>query len=216
MLDARHGIQTEGNVMLDTLNIPTTDRVHYAPSGWLLLRRALPAREVGTEDVFLDAGAGKGRIVLQAALRYRFRRVIGVELTHSLYRIASDNITANRGRCLTTDVELVHADITDYTVPDDVTIVYMYNPFTGIVFDTFIRRLLESIDRNPRPIRIIYVNPVEETRLLETGRVRFVRSVWGRCTTRIYLMAPSCLMAPNLRADGSEMSLNGSGVTVSC
>jgi len=183
-----HGIRTEDQIRLEHLGAPVSDRVDYAPSGWLLLRRALPRHEVSEDDVLLDAGAGMGRIVLQAAVNYPFRRVIGVEMVDSLQRIAADNLARHRHRWRSQDATVVHSDITDYLVPDDVTIVYLYNPFTGSVFDTFVRHLQESLDRNPRTLRIIYANPVEEDRLLATGLVRPLRSVRARCRTKVYLM----------------------------
>ena len=48
-------------------------------------------------DVFLDLGAGKGRMLL-AASRYPFRRVIGVELSDRLAAIARSNVAAFRLR----------------------------------------------------------------------------------------------------------------------
>jgi hypothetical protein len=51
----------------------------------------------------------------------------------------------------------------------------MYNPFTGELFDAAIARLLESLDRTPRPMRLIYRNPVEHARLMGTGRATAIR-----------------------------------------
>jgi predicted RNA methylase len=143
------------------------------------LRRILPRREVTEEDVFVDLGSGKGRVVLQAALHYPFRRVHGVELSGHLHEIAQRNLALTRHLLSGRDVQLVRADATEFPVPDDVTVVFLYNPFTGEAFATVVRRLLESLDRNPRTLRIVYGNPVEEARLLDTGRVRLVRTLRG-------------------------------------
>ncbi len=70
-----HGIETAGHVREVSHFHP--DRVWYQASGWTYLRRVLPPREVGAGDVFLDMGSGKGRVLLQAAQRYPFARVIG-------------------------------------------------------------------------------------------------------------------------------------------
>lgn len=125
------------------------------------LRRILPPREVTDHDVFVDFGSGMGRVVLQAA-RYPFRKVIGVEVSETLHSIARENIDRNRQRLRCPDTELVHADALDYELPDDVTVAFLYNPFRGEIFATVIERLLQSVERNPRPLRIIYVNPIEE------------------------------------------------------
>src|SRR5437763_11062946 len=68
-----------------------TDRVRYEPSGWGYLARALDPAEVGPDDVFVDFGSGKGRVVYQAG-RLPFRRVIGVEVSEELNRIARRNL----------------------------------------------------------------------------------------------------------------------------
>jgi hypothetical protein len=76
------------------------------------------------------------------------------------------------------DVEIINEDVIKYDIPDDVTVVYMYNPFRGAIFDKVIEKLIASVDRNPRRIRLIYYHMMERRTLEETGRVRFLR--YGR------------------------------------
>jgi len=127
--------------------------------------------------VFCDFGSGKGRVVCQAA-KYRFARVIGVELSEELNRIARENVARHRtvraGR-----VEIVTADVLDWPIPDDLSVAYFYNPFVGEIFHTVVTRLIESFDRHPRRLRILYVNPREHQYLLSTGRIRPVRHLRG-------------------------------------
>jgi SAM-dependent methyltransferase len=129
--------------------------------------------------VFLDLGSGQGRVVFQAARFYPFRRVVGVELVADLHARAAANIAGNRGRLRCRDVQLVCSDVLDFRIPDDVTVVHLYNPFTGNTFATVIDRLLASVDRRPRRLRIVYANPVEHEQLMATGRVRLARRVHG-------------------------------------
>jgi len=178
LVERRWGTETAQSVKLDELGIEAAGRVHYEPSGWLDLRRVLSPREVGPDDAFLDIGAGKGRVVLQAA-RYRFRRVLGVELSPTLCEIATANVAARRRRLRCQDVVIVNDDATAYRVPDDVTVVYLYNPLRGPLFEAAIERLLESLDRTPRPLRVIYRTPMEEDLLLSSGRFQLTRTVRG-------------------------------------
>jgi hypothetical protein len=60
-----------------------------------------------------------------------------------------------------------------------VTVAFFDNPFVGHIFATVVDRLLASVDRAPRRLRIVYFNPVEHERLLATGRIRLVRRVSG-------------------------------------
>jgi SAM-dependent methyltransferase len=194
LIDRRWGIETSLEADLETLGFEDAHRVRYEPSSWWDLRRALRADDVAEDDVFLDLGSGKGRVVLQAA-RYPFRRVIGVELSPQLTEVAARNLTMVRSRVRAGHVELVTADAVDYEVPDDVTVVYIYNAFRGPVFDAAIGQILASVDRAPRHVRLIYRTAVEHERLLATRRFRPTRTVRGlrpgrawsaKLATRIY------------------------------
>lgn len=186
-------------VPLEAFGLDGLERERYGPSGWLTLYRILPRREVGTGDVFIDLGSGMGRVLLQVAVRYRLRRVIGVELSDAPNEVARANIERNRHRLLTQHVELVTADVLEYELPDDVTIVFLGNPFSGETLQVVLERLVTSVQRAPRGVRIIYRTPVEEERLLafpEVQRVRAVRgwrpgaewSMWN--ATRMYEVRP--------------------------
>jgi predicted RNA methylase len=122
-------------------------------------------------------------MVLEAALLYRCARVVGVELSPDLAAIAHSNVERNRRRLKTPRVEIAISDVLEYPIPDDVTIAFLANPFTGLIFGHVINELLASVDRAPRRLRIVYCVPVEEARLLQTGRIRRVasaRSFWSR------------------------------------
>jgi protein-L-isoaspartate O-methyltransferase len=135
------------------------------------LRIALPKREVGPHDVFADLGSGKGRIVLQAALMYPFKRVIGVELVEELNAVARENLERNRAKLRTRDVEIVTADLLEWEFPDDLTIVYLYNPVVGGLFEQLLKRLIAFVDRRQRGLRLIYVKPTQHERLLAESRI---------------------------------------------
>jgi hypothetical protein len=122
VVDHCFGIDTEGDVRLDALGLAAPNRVSYTPSHWLNLPRVLPRGEVTPHDVFIDFGSGKGRVVYQAARRYPFRRVIGVEVSEQLNAMARANIERNRRHLRCQDVELVTCDVFDYKIPDDVTV----------------------------------------------------------------------------------------------
>jgi SAM-dependent methyltransferase len=168
-LERRAGIRTEGDLSPEELGISHEHQQRYRPSQWLALRRILAPGDVGPDDVFIDFGSGMGRVVYQAAAHYRFRRVIGVELSCHLHAIAVDNIERTRDRVRCRDVELVCADALSYEIPDDVTVVYMGNPFSGPIFASVLQRLVASVERNPRRLRLLYFNPVEEATVLAAG-----------------------------------------------
>ena len=193
LYDRRRGLDTDGHVLLDELGLAAENRIEYRPSSWTALRRILPAREVSADDVFIDFGSGKGRVVVQAA-QYPFRRVIGVELATPLHDIALANVRRVRSGLRCRNIDLVNEDVLTYAIPDDVSVAFFYNPFTGGIFADVVRRLIASHDRRPRRLRIVYVNPEEESLLLATGRVRLVRSWAGRNSgagSRLYEVTPA-------------------------
>jgi SAM-dependent methyltransferase len=160
--------------MLDELGIEGPDRFEYRPSPWRELKHVLPPSEVGPDDVFVDLGCGMGRAVLLAA-RYPMKRAIGVELSEELCKIARENVEKTRGKHAAKAVEIVQADVLEYQLPDDVTIVYLYNPFTGDIFQSALDGIFASLDRNPRRLRIIYRHHLEHERIMASGRARVVR-----------------------------------------
>lgn len=192
-LERRAGIYTAGLVELEDLGLDSRDRCGHRPSGWFTLHRILPRAEVSDRDVFIDFGSGMGRIVYQAAARYPFSRVIGVENSEVLHRVAQDNLERTRARLRSAEVQLVCADATDYEIPDDVTIVYFGNPFTGPIFASVIDRLTASLQRSPRRLRIIYFNPIEDRSLRDAG-FRVVKRSRGLRPTRSWSRSNSALM----------------------
>ena len=152
------------------------ERTRYRASGWTLLGRVIDRHEVGRSDVFVDFGSGKGRVVYQAA-RYPFARVVGVEISPELNRIAEENIERNRSKLACEDVELITADLVVFEVPDDMTIAYFFLPVTGASFRRAVENVIASLDRQPRRVKLIYAYPFAhpgaadgERHLRSTGR----------------------------------------------
>lgn len=179
LFDRRYGVDTSGETSPADLGIAASESSGYQAARLRSLRRILPPREVGSQDVFVDFGSGKGRAVLQAALHYPFRTAYGVEISESLHETAERNLHRIRPRLRCTDVRLVRSDVLDFAIPQDVTVAFLNNPFGGETFAVVVERLLASVDSHPRPLRILYGNPVEEAALLQTGRVRRIRQLRG-------------------------------------
>jgi hypothetical protein len=150
----------------------------YEASGWFCLRRGLRGYAVTGTDVFVDFGSGKGRIVYQAARR-PFGRVVGIELAEQLTEIAQRNIEHNRSRLRCQNVELITADLTRLPVPDDMTVAYAFNPMLAELFQQLIAAIVASLERRPRRVRLIYVNPVEADEVVRSGHFQLVRRSWG-------------------------------------
>jgi SAM-dependent methyltransferase len=172
--DRRLGVRTAGWIPLARLGLGHPERVSYEPSPWRTLRLVLAPEEVDPTDVFIDVGAGKGRVVLEAAMNYRFGRVIGLELSPELAELARANLSVLAGD-RRRDVEIIVGDVMQYVLPDDVTVIFLYNPFRGDIFQRFLEGVVASLDRRPRAVRLVYRSPFEHDRLIATGRFRLTR-----------------------------------------
>ena len=169
--ELRYGVRPEGDIDLEDLGVAAEHRLGYEGSHWVGVRRALKRLGVTRDDVFADFGSGKGPAVLVAAT-FPFRRTLGVEISDDLTRSARSNLERSRLRPRAHSVEFVTADVMEYEIPDDLSVVYLYNPFTGLLFARFLERLLRSLERRPRPLRLVYNYPFEHNHVMASGRFR--------------------------------------------
>ena len=184
-LDRWYHTDTSGKVHLP--DVHDAERIYYIASPWRSLPRMLPKREVSDTDVFIDVGCGKGRVVLEAAAGYPFRRCMGVELVPEIYQQAVTNIrnAERRHRRIRGRVELVNQDMRDFVFPDDVSVVYAFNPFRGSVWEAAMNALVASYDRVPRRIRLVYAKPLEADVLSRMGRFEIEREIPGTIIYRV-------------------------------
>jgi predicted RNA methylase len=131
--------------------------------------------EPSETDALLDMGCGAGRAICVAA-QYPFSRVIGIEIDQRLCALAERN--ARRLRRYAVRPEIVCTDAAEYRVPDDITVVFFYNPFWGEVFKTALTRVLESFDRAPRRLQLAYANPREHELIASMRRFRTADRMW--------------------------------------
>ncbi len=163
--DAKHGIETGVVVPVAELHdvdpVLASHAVHYEPSTLPKFERAMRAVSIEhARFTFVDYGSGKGRVLLLAA-QYPFHRVIGVEMSAALNAAASANIAAfGRRRPQAAKIELVTGDARDLPVPDGDLVVYLYNPFDATILREVWDKLKASIRSEPRPLFVIYVNPL--------------------------------------------------------
>src|SRR2546427_478750 len=180
--ERRLGIETSGMVRLPDLGIHNREFSEYTPIGYsavysLLKRIPLPASSIS----FLDYGSGKGRVVV-AAGTFPFRKVLGVEISEQLNKIAKANINAMRRR-KAGGIEVVHCDAVQFVVPDDVNLIHFFNPFFGAHLDKVIANILASHRANPRTIYIIYFNKMHFERLLKDAEYHWIKPIYA---THVY------------------------------
>lgn len=105
-------------------------------------------------DVFMDCGSGLGHILYRASSL--FDKIYGVEYHPDVYKIAKNNLEVLNVKNCT----LINSDILDIDekILDEVNVFYLFNLFTGDIFEKFISNIVASIKRRDRKVLIIYLN----------------------------------------------------------
>lgn len=146
----------------------------YQPTDSALFREMLEAlRQQSHLDfhdfIFLDLGSGKGRTLLMAS-DYPFRRIVGVELLPALHQAAQDNLSKYRSesqKCFA--LESICADATEFPLPHEPTVLYLFNPFPEAGLRRMIANLEQSLRAHPRAVYVLYHNPLCEHVLSESA-----------------------------------------------
>src|SRR5262249_36846865 len=87
-------------------------------------------------------------------------KVVGVEFSHELHRIAERNRSKISDKLRSAAVELICQDAGEYTFPEGNCIVYLFNPFRETVMQTVLKNLERTYAKGPAELYIIYYNPV--------------------------------------------------------
>jgi SAM-dependent methyltransferase len=151
---------------------------------------------------FLDLGSGKGRALILASL-HGFRRIIGVELSGAMHEVAIENVAHfDHARGTASGIELAQGDATAFDIPEGDWVVFMYNPFSGVMMGRMLRRLEEFVEAGRGRVMIWYRTPQESWRF-DASEV-FGR-VYKEHAFAIYDSGPSSVLreghAPPSRSD---------------
>ena len=153
--DRRHGIDSAKRRSAAELQLASADSVEYQAVSYGEMEELLRLLRPGPADVFLDLGCGMGRAVSLAAM-YPMRAVLGVEISGELCAIAKQNICKMAGQLKCHDVRIVEGNAADYAIPREVSIVYLFNPFTGATLRQVLENLALSINETPRRVRVVF------------------------------------------------------------
>jgi SAM-dependent methyltransferase len=148
--------------------VPTTASVIYE------ILRALPPRQ--QDLIFLDMGSGKGRALLIAS-EFPFKKIIGIEISEQLHRIAEENVKRYRPatqQCR--DIDLICGDVLDYAYGDDPIVLFLFDPFGRDILIEVIAKLEASLKAKPREAFVVYVYPQFEDVLQNSTKLRKMKS----------------------------------------
>jgi SAM-dependent methyltransferase len=180
--DRKHNVNTGFLIRNEKLDVARTELSNdYQPTPVLALKAILNDLRIACSDfVFIDLGSGTGRALLIAS-ELPFKKIIGVEFSPNLHRIAERNVMnfkSDRQQCR--DIELVCSDVLEYQVPAEDTVFYLFNPFLKPIVEKVLETIQASLQDHPRAILIIYYNPVHDELLEATPFLKKVGSVDAR------------------------------------
>src|ERR1700722_18634444 len=121
------------------------------------------------EFTFIDLGSGKGRTLLLAS-DYPFRRIVGVELLPALHQIAKENLqkySSESQKCFA--LESLCEDATAFAFPAEPMVLYLFNPLPEAGLKRMLVNLEHSLPQSPRPVYVLYHNPLLEYVLVESA-----------------------------------------------
>lgn len=190
--DWRYGVDTSGTIRLKDLAIDSrhvAHGVHYTPTRARYFRAILRALLIPPGSVFVDFGAGKGRMLLLAAQSGCFRKVVGVEFSVELCRTAEHNIRRFRHRAGDVRFEVVCGDAADYQVQPDQNVFFMFNPFDHVVMQQVLRHIALSLAERSRPIWVLSIGVRSEcmTLLAESGYTQAGRIIYGSAKVSVFV-----------------------------
>lgn len=134
------------------------DQYHhpYEPTPYSVLERLADSGLIGTDDVVLDYGCGKGRVGFFLANQTK-ARTIGIEYDSRIYERALENQKTARSKAA---FVLTRAE--EYEVPMEVNRCYFFNPFSAEILQKVMARIIESYYDHPREIFLFFYYPSDE------------------------------------------------------
>jgi len=160
--DERFSLETEQIVEVGSLDAESPNArfaVRYQPSPPELVKNILSRLNIRYEEfTFIDFGAGKGRVLLIGS-EFGFAKVIGIEFSPELVRVARTNLVKYDGPMRrAAEVEVVLSDVIAFRIPEGSLVCYFYNPFQRPIMSAIASRLHESMNTQRREI-YVYVQP---------------------------------------------------------
>jgi hypothetical protein len=147
--------------------VPTTASVIYE------ILRSIPLQP--NKLVFVDMGSGKGRALLIAS-EFPFAKIVGIELSDNLHRIAEENVKRYKPasqRCAVFDLKCM--DARDYSYGAEPFVLFLFDPFGRETLQNITANLEASLRARPREAYVVYVYPQYDDLLQKSSVLHRVR-----------------------------------------
>ena len=169
--EKKYGIDTTGADELHTLEDKGIDISHatiYMPASYDLLENFFSRINLKEYHHFVDIGCGKGRSICVAA-SFGAKKITGVELSKDLCVSAKENLQKTKEKYPDFIYDVYNNDAFYFQIEKDVDCIFMFNPFDETIMSGVLENIKTSLQKNPRKITVIYINPLQKHLFLEFG-----------------------------------------------
>lgn len=169
--EKKYGIDTTGADELRTLEDKGIDISHatiYMPASYDLLENFFSRINLKEYHHFVDIGCGKGRAICVAA-SFGAKKITGVELSKDLCVSAKENLQKTKEKYPDFIYDVYNNDAFYFKIEKDVDCIFMFNPFDETIMSGVLENIEASLQKNPRKITVIYINPLQKHLFLESG-----------------------------------------------
>lgn len=163
------------SVRMDTLQfqkIKSENLKHasiYQATNYFLLEKAFTfLKNEKANSNLVDFGSGRGRVLVVAAY-FGFKKITGVDFSPALCREAESNIEKLKPVFPSVLFKIFCGDAVNYSIKNDDSVFFFFNPFDEIVMLRVVKNLLSSLKINERKIYVVYVNPLHQEIFLSAG-----------------------------------------------
>ena len=167
--EKKYGINTIGIDNLDGLDSVHLDNATiYMPAVYPMLEMIFEKINIGNLNHLLDIGCGKGRAICVAAAM-GCKKVSGIDFSKELCMDALNNLTIVQQKHPALNAKIINSDAFTYIIPFDVDCIFLFNPFDDYLMMGVVKNIEKSLKLNPRPIKIIYANPLYKSHFIDAG-----------------------------------------------
>lgn len=161
--DRRYGTDTADEVPLVQTGVTPDDAARgnsvYRPAWESNFDAALVACRIDFDGfTFIDIGSGKGKLLMLAS-DYPFARIIGVEYSPGLHRIAQKNVARYQSpnqKCRI--LQPVLGDALKYRLPDGPIVCFIFNAFEPATMLKVMQKIEDDVSTRSTPAYVMYTN----------------------------------------------------------
>jgi len=167
--EKKYKISTTGSDDLQHLakrGIDTGHATIYMPASYDLLEKVFTQLSSAKPSHLLDIGSGKGRILAVAAY-HGIKKLTGLDISKKLCDSARANMQRATESMEGVKYRIFNNDAFYFEIPDDVDCIIMFNPFDEVIMSGVLVNINESLDRKPRNLSLVYINPQEKQLFLD-------------------------------------------------